>query len=152
MSAYAGLRVKQVAYIHRYTDSYITPSQFGFIWATGAQDCRTAIALTALQAQEYQQECYIVSLDIRVVEWHRTKKGALCALFDASTVLPIRNEKCSDMMSDNIEKRSDICNKCSDINWKVSMAFCLLGEPGGMPPRKIFKYYLCEIEFGSNFD
>ena len=44
---------------------FIPQSQYGFLKGSGAQDCRTAIALFATQALELQQECRVVSLDIQ---------------------------------------------------------------------------------------
>ena len=44
---------------------FSSASQFGFMKGTGAQNCGTAVALTAIRALEHHEECRIVSLDIR---------------------------------------------------------------------------------------
>ena len=44
---------------------FIPSTQFGFIKGTDAQDCGTAIAFTATQVLKDQEECRIISLDIR---------------------------------------------------------------------------------------
>ena len=45
--------------LYRHISSFIPPAQFGFIKGTGAQDCGTALAFTAIQALEHQMECRI---------------------------------------------------------------------------------------------
>ena len=40
-------------------------NQYGFMKGTGAQNCGTTIAFTATQTLNHQQECRIVSLDIK---------------------------------------------------------------------------------------
>ena len=60
--------------------NYITPffpqNQYGFLKSSGAQECKTAIALFATQVLESCQECHVISLDIKgafdhayFVEW-----------------------------------------------------------------------------------
>jgi len=50
--------------LYHHISPYIPSAQYGFIKGTGAQDCGTTLAFTAIQALEYRKECCIVSLDI----------------------------------------------------------------------------------------
>ena len=59
---------------------FIQSTQFSFIKGTGAQDCGTAIALTATQILENQEECRIVSLDIHGAFDSVWWSGLLCHL------------------------------------------------------------------------
>ena len=51
--------------LYRHISPYISPTQFGFIKGTGAQDCGAAIAFTAMQTLEHRKESRVVSLNIR---------------------------------------------------------------------------------------
>ena len=51
--------------MYNFIAPFIPQNQYGFVKGTGAQDCGTTIAFTATQALNRQQECYIVSLDIK---------------------------------------------------------------------------------------
>ena len=43
--------------LYRHISTYVPSTQFGFLRGTGARDCGTALAFTAIQALEHRQKC-----------------------------------------------------------------------------------------------
>ena len=52
--------------MYNFVVPFIPQNKYGFVKGTGAQDCGVTVAFIATQAENSQQECHIVSLDIKV--------------------------------------------------------------------------------------
>ena len=51
--------------MYNFVTLFIPQNQYGFVKATGAQDCGATVAFIATQALNIWQECRIVFLDIK---------------------------------------------------------------------------------------
>ena len=53
------------SHMYNFVILFIPQNQYGFVKGAGAQDCGVTVAFIATQALNSQQECRIVSLDIK---------------------------------------------------------------------------------------